>query len=190
MVVHHQIIVAHLLEYKNYLQLKGYKTQTVKHSIAYVKEYLEYQNKEPCTLSQYFKYLENRPNKNHPKLKLGKSTLNGVILALEKYFNYLEFVKKQPIIPCKVPYYKFTRKQIEYLTVKEVQKLFDCVIDLPHKAVLTCLYHLGLRASEVINLKTKDIDLKRTWYLLQDQKQDISGMYPLIKPLNKYLEIT
>lgn len=49
----------------------------------------------------------------------------------------------------------------EVLSEEEVKAILDATENLKHKAILMTIYSAGLRISEVINLKIKDIDSQR-----------------------------
>jgi site-specific recombinase XerD len=44
------------------------------------------------------------------------------------------------------------------LTVDEIRKILYSRTDLKHRAIISTIYSFGLRISEVVNLKTNDID--------------------------------
>lgn len=49
----------------------------------------------------------------------------------------------------------------QVLSKEEVQKIINATNNLKHKALLSLTYACGLRRSEVLNLKIKDLDSKR-----------------------------
>ncbi|MFK7796817.1 MAG: tyrosine-type recombinase/integrase [Aureispira sp.] len=54
--------------------------------------------------------------------------------------------------------YPYRKQQLPIIfSQEEVQKLLDCLKNIKHKAVLTCIYSAGLRVSEVVRLKIDDI---------------------------------
>lgn len=68
----------------------------------------------------------------------------------------------QPVAP------RFPREKYVYLTRKEVELLFEQITDLRDRALFGCMYHFGLRASEVgillrehVNFKTRRIYIPR-----------------------------
>jgi site-specific recombinase XerD len=181
MVIEAQNIIKDLVEYRKYLVIKGYKKSTIKYLMANVKEYVDYQSQHKTTLQEYFSYLENRINKNNPQLKLSNSSLNGIIYSLEKYFHYLEFVKNQEQINQKVATYKEEHPAIDYLTAEEVQNLFKAIKSPRDRLIACCLYHLGLRASEAVNLKKSDIDLKNKLVFIIKSKTGYQRYVPMNK---------
>ena len=47
------------------------------------------------------------------------------------------------------------------LSVSEIQRLFNAITNVKHKAIVSLLYSCGLRVSEVIDLRITDIDSQR-----------------------------
>lgn len=50
---------------------------------------------------------------------------------------------------------------LEVLSVEEVTAILKSITNLKHKALIMTIYSGGLRISELINLKVKDIDSDR-----------------------------
>lgn len=50
---------------------------------------------------------------------------------------------------------------IRYLTVEELQKLFDHVADYRHKLMLRLIYELGCRVGEFVRIRLCDVDFSR-----------------------------
>ena len=61
----------------------------------------------------------------------------------------------------KIPYPKSDKKLPQVLSVEEVQKMFNVCENLKHKVILALLYSCGLRVSELINLRWRNIDRSR-----------------------------
>lgn len=160
--------------FRQYLELKNYHKNTIINILKTVGEYLSY-NGTPQT---YLYYLSNRNNKNNPKIKLNPNTLNNHIYGLKVYFDYLETTQKQNI-PLKFLNYKRTLKPIDVLTIEEVKILFASTKNSRERAVLACLYHLGLRISEAAFLQVEDFDFKENLVLIRKSKTGRQRQVPL-----------
>src|SRR5271169_430081 len=57
-----------------------------------------------------------------------------------------------------IPPMKSQAKLPEVLSVEEITRLFQCTRNIKHRAILMTTYAAGLRVSEVVNLRLKDID--------------------------------
>lgn len=53
---------------------------------------------------------------------------------------------------------------------REIARLFNAIENKKHKAILFAAYSAGLRVSEVVNLKQRDIDTDRMQILIQNAK--------------------
>lgn len=71
-----------------------------------------------------------------------------ICLGQKNKFKYIPYARKNEKLPI-------------VLSVEEMQKMFDVCENKKHKVILALLYSCGLRVSELINLKWKDIDRSR-----------------------------
>jgi integrase len=83
---------------------------------------------------------------------------------------------------------RFPREKYVYLTRKEVELLFEQITDLRDGALFGCMYHFGLRASEVgillrehVNFKTRRIYIPRLKGGIPGEKVMISDIKKLLK---------
>ena len=60
------------------------------------------------------------------------------------------------------PKYERFGETIRYLTVEELQRLFDCMEDYRHKLVFEMIYELGCRVGEFVRIKLRDLDFHRS----------------------------
>lgn len=88
----------------------------------------------------------------------------------------------------KIPYPKSDKKLPIVLSINEIQRMFNVCINKKHKAILALLYSCGLRVSELINLKWKDIDRSRMIINIIQAKGNKDRQVPLPKNLIKVLE--
>lgn len=109
------------------------------------------------TLNAYILWLENK--------HLSSASVSRNISTIKSYFNYLFYeriIDKNPAINIKAP--KINKKIPEILTIEEMEELLsmpDCELPLGirDKAMLELLYATGMKVSELISLKTKDVSL-------------------------------
>jgi site-specific recombinase XerD len=118
-------------------------------------------------LNEYFKHIKNvkrEPDVTAIKKYLlamqgqGKSsqTINLHLQAI-KYF-YREIMKSS--IQIDIKFAKIASKLPVVLSRSEIEKMIDALENPKHKLMIALAYGAGLRVSEVINLKTKDINLE------------------------------
>ncbi len=85
------------------------------------------------------------------------------LTVINSFYNYLvaeDIILNVPTQTIKLP--KLEKKLPEYLTIEEVDKLFNIIPTKPNDyrniAMLETIYATGMRVSELVNLKISDID--------------------------------
>jgi len=92
------------------------------------------------------------------KQKLSTSSVNQFINVISFYYNK---VKKRQLPFDTLLRPKQPHKLPTVLSPKEVQAMIIAVDNLKHKSMIALLYASGLRRSELLNMRTADIDLSR-----------------------------
>ncbi len=139
------------------LELKGYSPSTKRIYLAEFAHLLrlldDYPVHEltPKRLKDYFLYCLH-------ELKMGERKMNGKINAIKFFF---EQVLHRPRMFFDIPRPKKPLTLPKMLGKSEVKKIFDVTKNLKHLIGLKLSYGMGLRVSEVVNLKIADIDSKR-----------------------------
>jgi len=137
---------------ENELKLRNYSRKTIKSYLFCLREYFKYiknVGREP-EIAKIKEYLLE-------KQTLGQSsqTINLHLHAI-KYF-YLEICKSSTKIDIK--FAKTASKLPVVLSRNEIERMIDSIKNPKHKLLISLSYGAGLRVSEAINLKIKDIDL-------------------------------
>jgi len=121
-------------------------------------------------------------------LKLSENTLHSRINALKFYY---EQVLKREKFFWEIPRPKKPLIFPKLLNETELRKLFNSLTNKKHKAILFMAYSAGLRVSEVVNLKIRDIDSKRMQIFIErakGKKDRYVNLSPLLlNILRKYL---
>jgi len=148
------------------LKLKGYSSSTIK----------TYQNE----FAQFLIALKNNPVNNcdsqrvrsymlycYEHLKLTENTLHSRLNALkfyfeqvlhrEKFFVNIPRPKKHLILP-------------KTIHQDDIKKIFSITTNLKHNTMLKLCYGMGLRLSEIINLKITDIDSRNMQVFIEKSK--------------------
>ncbi|MDR1028187.1 MAG: tyrosine recombinase XerD [Clostridiales Family XIII bacterium] len=112
------------------------------------------------------------------------------IRAFYKFTNKLGIMSTNPATEIKTP--KIARKEIEYLTIAEVEKLLaqpgDTVKGLRDTAILEALYATGLRVSELIETNVDDVNL-RMGFITCNGEHGKARIIPLGRPARAALEV-
>jgi site-specific recombinase XerD len=140
-----------------HLQLKAYSTSTIKtyrNEFAQFLQLLKGRSVTSLEVADIKRYLVFAMKKEGISENTAHSRLNALkfyfeqVLGREKFFWEIPRPKKPLLLP-------------NVLGEKELMGLFNAITNLKHKAILFTAYSAGLRVSEVISLKMKDIDSDR-----------------------------
>lgn len=147
-------IPKYITEYRNELQRKGYRDNSIKNYVSCAESFLHHFDgkvTEPVKVneSQIKEYL---------RLFTEHNTQRSVHSAIKTFYKY---VCRQPEKFRFIEYCKRSRKLPIVLSVEEIQKLFDACSNLKHRAIIGLMYSTGLRVGEVVNLKIENIDSSR-----------------------------
>lgn len=139
------------------LRIRGFSEHTINTYLIQNKLFLEFIKKQPEEITEddiksYFAYLQKNKFSNRT-LVLKKAALG---------FLYNEILDKH-LLKFKNP--KIQEKTPEVLTQEEIKLLIDSTKNLKSKLITKFLYSTGLRVSELVNLRLKDlsIDKKEGW---------------------------
>ncbi len=161
-----------LIDFKNWLDVLGFSEAMQKnypHQLCEFLYWLEQNNINHIDsiqkehIKNYYKYLKQRPNKTRGGA-LSNVYLNSHQSTLKKFREYLSKHHKKPF-NMHIRREKVENHKLKYCTEKEVKQLFKATEyshELPRfrarqKALLVCLYSLGMRRNEVVNLMLNDI---------------------------------
>lgn len=144
------------MDYMNKLQeeckLKGLSNQTINSYSFWVKKYLDFLQK-------------NSLNTDNESVRCYLLSMNSSVstnrLAYSSISFFFKHILKKPFTTLEVPSKKKLKQLPKVLSKKEIIKMIDLTENLKHKLVIQFFYSSGLRLSELINLKRKDIDIQR-----------------------------
>jgi len=117
-----------------------------------VKNFFKYCDKEPSKVSKLDvrKYL----NEKFVEINAPGNTINVYLNALKFFFE--ECLNKK--MRLNIKYSKTPRNLPVVLTQNEIKKLIDCIDNKKHRLMIETMYSAGMRVSELINLKIKDLE--------------------------------
>lgn len=145
-------------------------------------------------LSGYFDWLQEKKLASVATRNQRQSAINSFIrFLMHERPEYLNEYQRMLAIPVK----KAPQKEISYLKTDGVSALME-TMDLSQTnglrdyVILMLLYSTGIRVSELINLKIRDISLQTPYTILVHGKGNKSRYVPLLKDavpiIRKYLE--
>lgn len=160
---------------KEVLQMKAYSPSTIKTYMIEFAQLLYILKDVPVDslgydrLRAYILYCINT-------LKISESQLHSRLNAIKFYF---EQVLHKPGFFAEIPRPKKPSTLPKVLSQKEVKRIFDVVRNQKHLLMLQLCYGMGLRVSEVVNLKVSDIDSGRMQVLIEAGKGKKDRYVPL-----------
>lgn len=174
--------------YTNTLTRRRYSSNTIKVYVSFFKEFLSFIKEKPLTevsendIRNYQDYLVN-------KKKVAVSSQNQAINSIKFYFEKVLNLPKQnyfferPKRPKKLP---------NVLSEIQIFAILKATTNLKHKLIISLLYSSGLRISEVIGLRKKDVLVEKNIIFVRGAKgkKDRTSIFAekLKKLYFKYLE--
>jgi len=159
---------------KIYLQKKNYAIKTIEIYINYIKEFLKYIDKSPSKIDRNdFVLFLNKYSNDSPSRK------NQIISSLKIFYN--KILNKKVKINLERP--RKTKKLPDIIDQKYLINKISKIKNLKHKTIISLAYSVGLRVSEIINLKIDDIDSNRMLIKIINSK----GSKDRYVPLSNYI---
>jgi site-specific recombinase XerD len=152
--------------YQDMLVLKGYSSNTIRTysvefaQLLYLLKNFPIQQLSSEKLQSYFLYC-------HKELELSENQIHSRMNAIKFYF---EQVLHQEKMFFDIPRPKKPMLLPKSLNTEEVKQLFSVVDNPKHQLILQLCYGMGLRVSEIINLKIEDVDSQRMKVLVSRGK--------------------
>ena len=147
----------HQIEFERFLQtlkLKAYSPNTIKtYSNELIPFFKTFENYHPKEITQdlirrYLLYCAEVQ-------QLSEFTINSRMNAIKFYYEKVLHYHRMFF---EIPRPKKPKILPKVLSVEEVRKIINLTTNFKHQMILKCIYGMGLRVSELINLKIEDID--------------------------------
>lgn len=154
------------IRYVNHLKLRGYSPNTIKTYSTEFAQLLKIINNHPVDnltpgeLRSFFLYCINT-------LKLSENLIHSRINAVKFYF---EQVLKREKMFLDIPRPKKPSILPKAISTQDIKKMLLVLDNIKHQLLLKMCYGMGLRVSELVNLKITDIDSKRMQVLICQSK--------------------
>lgn len=167
---------------KQKLEYLNYSPKTKKLYLSYIDKFLNSINKYPTELNSndFQSYLDNYSFTS-------VSQQNQIINAIRFLYKF-GLNKKYDKVSFKRP--KSEKKLPQVIDTQFILDKLSKIENIKHKAILTLTFSVGLRVSEIINLKIEDIDSKRMIIHIKNAKGRKDRVVPLsqnvLELLRKY----
>jgi integrase/recombinase XerD len=148
---------------KNSLKLRNYSPRTIKSYLFYIKEYLAFAQSNGLHDKNIAieKYLLSKQSKNS-----SSQTINLALNAIKFLYRDVLKIKGQITFKCA----KRSNKIPIVLSRLEIEEIISVISNTKHRLAITLSYAAGLRVSEAVNLKVKDLDLEALTIQLKEAK--------------------
>jgi len=162
----HRVNKQALHKFIQQLELKAYSANTIKMYVSEFSHLLVILNDNPVDqlapyrLKDYFLYCVQ-------ELQMKERKMNGKINAIKFYFEQVLHKPKQFY---DIPGPKKQQALPKMLSKTEITKLFKQISNKKHLLILKLVYGMGLRVSEVVNIKISHIDSDRMQVLIPNAK--------------------
>ena len=164
--------------YSEDLRLKNYSERTIANYCYQVRKFLE-----------YFEDVATKPSEiSERKIKewlLLAKTINTRKHRLAAVKLFYSLTGNQPLKLKHIEYPRAEKKLPRVIDQEKIIAALDKIENLKHKALLTLAFSVGLRISEVINLKIADIDSSRMIIHIKNAK----GRKDRVVPLSEHVLI-
>jgi site-specific recombinase XerD len=156
---------------------------TLRNYLDFNKRLLEFIKKNPNDIdSNDVKYFLAEKMSN-------KASISTILFLSSIKFAYSTIINKDPTLGIKRP--KNEKKIPVVLTKEEIIKLIDSSQTIKSKLIIQLLYSSGLRVSEIVNIKAKDLDFTENigWVRLGKGKKDRMFIFSkkISNKLKKYI---
>jgi len=160
---------------KQKLQYFNYSNKTIDNYLGYIVKFLNNINTEPSRLTS-FDFQNYLDNYKFSSVSQQNQIINAIRFLYEKVLN-----KKYNKIDFQRP--RGEKKLPQVIDNDFIKNKLLKINNLKHKAILSLTYSVGLRVSEITNLKIADIDSKRMIININQAK----GKKDRIVPLSNYI---
>ena len=186
----------YLEEYLKYLKYqKNYSQETIDSYEEDLVEFYDFLNREEIDLLKvkyddirfYLMELDKKKNK--------ASTVSRKLSSLRGFYKFLinrEFIKNNPFTLIKTP--RKEKKLPRFFYYNELEEMFDSIdistaLGQRNRLILEVLYASGVRVSELVNIKVKDINDEEIKVLGKGNKERITRIGDYAREiLDLYLE--
>lgn len=147
--------------------LKGYSAHTLKSYVNHITQYLKMiaSSKDPkaVTRQQIESYILDRIQQKKASESDTHMHINAIKFLYEQVLGHerMLFYLPRPEKPLQLP---------KVLGEHELERMFAAVSNLKHKAILLTAFSCGMRVSEVVSLRVRDLDPERMQVFIERSK--------------------
>ncbi len=160
---------------------RGYSLRTVSTYVYCINRFLKHVNKRMNLITKkdirdYLDYLLDKGRSGN--------TLNTYLMAIK--FLFENVLKRRIWVDFK--YSKLRKRLPVVLSKEEAVLLFNAIKNPKHKLMIQFMYSSGLRVSEVVNLKVRDLEINRGFGFVRGGKGNKDRMFIVADVLKERLK--
>lgn len=159
-------------KYSDDLRFKNYSERTIENYACQVRMFLEYFNKTATKPSE----ISERQIKAWLMLAETLNTRKQRISAVKLFYS---ITGNQPLKFRHIEYPRAEKHLPQVIDGCFIRSRIEGIQNLKHKAIIMLAYSVGLRVSEVVNLKIADIDSARMLITIRQAKGNKDRIVPL-----------
>lgn len=159
----------------------NYSKNTIDNYLSHIIKFLSIQNKQIIHINSkdFQKYLDEY---NFTSLSQQNQIINSIRFlykfGLNKKYNKLSFIRPRQ-----------EKKLPQVIDNNFILNKLSKITNIKHKTILSLTYSVGLRVSEIINLKIEDIDSKRMIIIIKNSKRKKDRIVPLSQTILELLRV-
>ncbi|MDP3901631.1 MAG: tyrosine-type recombinase/integrase [bacterium] len=145
------------------LRLRNYSPKTIKAYLLCIEAYLKYKEVN----------LEKLDEENIKSFLLILNDKNKSPQTINLYLNSIKFFYNQVLRKYEKINLKFAKRNKKLpiiLSKEEISKIIENTVNIKHKLMIALAYGSGLRVSEVVNLRIKDLDINQLFIHIKGAK--------------------
>lgn len=159
-------MIDYLHKLENELKLKGMSPKTLKAYLSCVRFFLQYLQGNGTTdfrfdIAKIKAFLLSKQEQG-----LSPQSVNLYLNAIK--FFYRRVMKQNDLIP--ISFAKRPRKLPVVLSRQEILNTLDVIKNRKHKLMISLAYGAGLRVSEVVGIRVRDLDFARNLLMIRQGK--------------------
>lgn len=167
------------------MKRRGFSPRTIETYLNCIRKFLDFSGKDARYLSKkdvldFLNYLQEK--------KYSGSSMNVYHMAIR--FLMEDILRKN--IKLNIKYSKRPERLPEVLTKEEIKRLIDSIGNFKHRLMIKLMYSAGLRVSEVINMKVKNLEIENKYGFIRHGKGNKDRIFILsekiIEPIKNLIK--
>src|SRR5690554_5904902 len=186
-------------EYREYLMLLGYASETCQSKYLYLKEFFNHLEEvgieqlhhiTAVEIANFYEYIQNRKS-TRTEETLKQKTVYDIMRSMQQYLGYALHLGKIKINPASHLKFSYPNEEVNRIIFnqEQIKELYEATENNQEKAILNIAYGCGLRVQEISDLNKEDIRLTENLIIVQKGKNNKRRLVPVNDKIEKELEV-